>query len=82
MRHGLFFVGSGLAGIWVLMAPGAATAPGARGHDCGPEPSLRTAPLSSSSAFGSLQIPSGASTALAPPVPATRCCQGLWYVAL
>ncbi|MCU6620147.1 hypothetical protein OCO52_26990, partial [Achromobacter mucicolens] len=34
------------------------------------------------SAFGSLQIPSGASTALAPTVTATPCCQGLWYVAL
>ena len=51
-------------------------------HDCGPEPSLRTSPSSSSSAFGSLQIPSGASTALAPTGTATPCYEGLWYGAL
>ncbi|WP_217470125.1 hypothetical protein, partial [Achromobacter mucicolens] len=60
----------------------AAVTVGTIAHDCGPEPSLRTSPSSSSSAFGSLQIPSGSSTALAPTVPATPCCQGLWYVAL
>jgi len=48
-------------------------------HDCGPQPSLRTAPSSSSSAFGSLQIPSGASTALAPTGTATPCYEGLWF---
>jgi len=40
---------------------------GARGYDCGPEPSLRTAPASTSSAFGSLRFPSGASTRPAHP---------------
>jgi len=44
---------------------------GARGNDCGPEPSLRTAPASSSYAFGSLRIPSGLSTPRAPQAPDT-----------
>ena len=35
---------------------------GGRGYDCGPEPSLRTAPASTSYAFGSLRFPLGAST--------------------
>jgi len=38
----------------VLLTPGASPAWGARGYDCGPEPSLRTAPLSSSSAPSAL----------------------------
>ena len=42
-------VGSrGQVSILVLLTPGASAAWGARGYDCGPEPSLRTAPSSSS----------------------------------
>ena len=50
---------------------------GVGAHDCGPERSLRTAPLSSSSAFGSLRIPSGASRL---PTPRAACPRG--YVRL
>jgi len=60
-------------------SPDAAVPVGTIAHDCGPEPSLRTAPSSSSSAFGSLQIPSGASTALVPTGTATPCYEGLWF---
>ncbi len=42
---------------------------GWRGLGCGPERSLRTAPASTSSAFGSLRFPLGASTRPAPPKP-------------
>jgi hypothetical protein len=51
-----------------LLEPVAPVACGARGNDCGPEPSLRTSPLSSSSPAvgGFLQIPSGLSTPRAP----------------
>ena len=55
--------------LQVLKALGASGAWGARGNDCGPEPSLRTAPASSSSAFGSLGIPLGLSTPRAPQAP-------------
>jgi hypothetical protein len=40
---------------------------GGRGYDCGPERSLRTAPGSTSYAFGSLRFPPGASTRPAVP---------------
>ena len=63
--------------------PVASAAGGARGYDCGPEPSLRTSPLSTSYAFGSLRFPSGASTR--PAIPhrprhalAMRRNDGLW----
>ncbi len=49
MSRSLFFVGILLGCHWGSLAPGAATALGARGHDRGPEPSLRTSPASSSS---------------------------------
>ncbi|WP_241065346.1 hypothetical protein, partial [Achromobacter insuavis] len=53
-----------LAVSGVLGAPAAAAVARARGNDCGPERSLRTAPSSSSlpPAGGCLRIPSGAST--------------------
>src|SRR6478752_5114795 len=68
-----------MAGGEVLMAPGTSSAWGARGNDCGPEPSLRTAPLSSSSPAvgGFLQIPSGLSTPRAPrPAHTPDCAAG------
>jgi len=49
LSRSLFFVGILLGCHWGSLAPGAATALGARGHDRGPEPSLRTSPASSSS---------------------------------
>ncbi|CUI75787.1 Uncharacterised protein [Achromobacter dolens] len=48
---------------------------GGRACDCGPEPSLRTSPCSTSSAFGSLRFPPGASDGApthAPPAPGYR----------
>ncbi|CUJ08547.1 Uncharacterised protein [Achromobacter xylosoxidans] len=44
------------------LAAGAGAGGGWRGYDCGPERSLRTSPVSTSYAFGSLRFPSGAST--------------------
>ncbi|MGN6459402.1 MAG: hypothetical protein ACTHLV_24915, partial [Achromobacter mucicolens] len=70
----------GAAGL--RRSPAAAVTGAARAPVGGPAPARRTSPSSSSSAFGSLQIPSGASTALAPTVTASPCCEGLWYVAL
>jgi len=56
-------VGSSARAFVLRRSPIVAVALTARAHDCGPEPSLRTSPSSSSSpAFGEfLQIPSGAS---------------------
>ena len=47
LRVGVWGLGFGGVG-WVLETPGAGAARGARVNDCGPEPSLRTAPASSS----------------------------------